>query len=157
MRRSWVRIPSRPPKKTGPARRHGLHNVPDTWVTPFGVDFERCQPPLKLPSRTKVWRAALPLCPGVRLRCCIIAQAPAFLSASRRSSFRWFAGLHGFFLVLEVMPPQKIRSTSSVLRNFLAMTQGHPFLVSFALWGRMGSRAVLTLSSPNRSIPNHNP
>ena len=91
----------------GPARRHGLHNVPDTWVTPFQVGLDRF-------------------------------------------SLR-------FVLVLEVMPPDKIRSTSSVLRNFSAMIQGRPSLVSFELWGRMGSRAVRTLESPDRSIPDHNP
>src|SRR6266705_6656922 len=36
-RRSWVRIPSAPPLLAGPAWRHGLHNVPKTWVTLLGL------------------------------------------------------------------------------------------------------------------------
>src|SRR5208337_4900952 len=51
-RRSWVRIPSAPPRFLGPTRRHGLQNVPATWVTLLGRT--RCQ-------------AAPPFVPAVQL------------------------------------------------------------------------------------------
>src|SRR5438477_10799671 len=45
-RRSWVRIPSAPPFEEGPARKHGLHNVPKTWVTLLGrTDFRVVRAP----------------------------------------------------------------------------------------------------------------
>jgi hypothetical protein len=40
-------------------------------------------------------------------------------------------GLHRFPEVLEVMPPQKNRSASSVSRNFLARKEERPFVVPF--------------------------
>jgi hypothetical protein len=40
-------------------------------------------------------------------------------------------GLYRFPQVLEVMPPQKNRAASSVLRNFLARKQERPFVVLF--------------------------
>ena len=118
--------PLAPTNPFGTVRRHGLHNVPDTWVTPFGVASAQ------LPSRTKVRRAALLL--SVLCRIARIFPVP-----------------------LEVMPPRKIRSTSSVLRNFLAMIQGRPFLVSFELGGRTDFRAVPAPESPDQSIPDHTP
>src|SRR5438552_11432313 len=47
---SWVRIPPAPPGLSrsgpGPARRHGLHNVPKTWVTLLGrTDFRVVRAP----------------------------------------------------------------------------------------------------------------
>jgi hypothetical protein len=39
--------------------------------------------------------------------------------------------LHRFPQVLQVMPPQKNRSASSVLRDFLARREERPFVVPF--------------------------
>ena len=39
--------------------------------------------------------------------------------------------LHRFPQVLRVMPPQKNRAASSVLRNFLARKEERPFVVPF--------------------------
>jgi len=158
-RRSVVRIHSPRPILLGPARRHRLQNVPETWVTegrPLGVRFLLLSPPLGLPSRFKVC-CALRLCLAPRLRLHLIAPAPALQWASGHSSFRWCAGLHGFSLIREVMPPQKNRSTSSLSRNFSAIIQRCLFLVSFEPLGRMGSRAVQAPESLDRSTPDHNP
>src|SRR5260370_40974951 len=44
--RSVVQVHPGPPFKSGPARRHGLHNVPKTWVTLLGrTDFRVVRAP----------------------------------------------------------------------------------------------------------------
>ena len=72
---------SNPLAPTNPfgVRRHGLHNVPDTWVTPFGVASAQ------LPSRTKVRRAALLL--SVLCRIARIFPVPGGHAASKNSFY----------------------------------------------------------------------
>jgi len=70
-----VQIHSPRPLLSGPARRHGLHNVPETWVTPR----------IALPSRIKVCCVALLL----SLVCQIerIFPGPVDHSASKESLY----------------------------------------------------------------------
>jgi hypothetical protein len=55
------------------------------------------------------------------------------------SGFRF----HQLSQVLEVMPPQKNRSASSVWRKFLAMTQERPFEVTFESFSFRSERSAL--------------
>jgi hypothetical protein len=69
-----VQIHSPRPLLSGPARRHGLHNVPETWVTPR----------IALPSRIKVCCVALLL-----WLVCQIAPDPVDHSASKESLYEF--------------------------------------------------------------------
>src|SRR6516162_7628919 len=101
-------------------------------VRPFGVDFDRrslrsdCRQGSK-PAARRSARTSL------RVLDCVLASATVLSSGSWRSPFFDCARFrfYEFSLVLEVMPPQKNRSASLVARNFWAMREGRPFVVSF--------------------------
>src|SRR5215469_2219071 len=101
-------------------------------VRPFGVDFERgsLRSDCRQGSRPAARRSART---SLRVLDCVLASATVLSSGSWRSpffdctQFRFYE----FSVVLEVMPPQKHRSASLVVRNVWAMREERPFVVTF--------------------------
>src|SRR6266576_1380775 len=97
---------------------------------PFGVDFDRrslrsdCRQGSK-PAARRSARASLCVLD------CLLAPASALPWRSRRSPILGCARFDEISMVLEVMPPQKNHSASPVARNFWAMIEGRPFVVTF--------------------------
>jgi hypothetical protein len=116
------------PNKPAPRHRSTRRNIK---VRPFGVDFDRrslrsdCRQGSK-PAARRSARTSL------RVLDCVLASATVLSSGSWRSPFfdcRW--PFYEFSVVLEVMAPQKNRSASLLARNFWAMREGRPVIVSF--------------------------
>ena len=130
IRKLWPK--SRPNRKLGvlaaklPVSRRNIK------VRPFGVDFDRrslrsdCRQGSK-PAARRSARTSL------RVLDCVLASATVLSSGRWRCPFFDCARFrfYEFSVVLEVMPPQKNRSASLVTRNFWAMREGRPFVVSF--------------------------
>src|SRR5207302_8855069 len=70
---------------------------------------------------------------SLRVLDCVLAPAAVLSTGSWRSPFLSFAQFrcYEFSLVLEVMPPQKSRSVSPLLLNFLARIKERPCGVKF--------------------------
>ena len=114
----------------------GNPNLPITRrnikVRPFGVDFDRrslrsdCRQASK-PAARRSARTSL------RVLGCVRASATVLSSGGWRCPFFDCARFrfYEFSVVLEVMPPQTNRSASLVARNFWALREGRPFVVSF--------------------------
>src|SRR5262249_35671841 len=96
---------------------------------PFGVGVDACslRSQRRQGSRPAARRSART---SLRVLDCVLASATVFSPGSWRSPF--FDGarfrFYEFFVVLEVMPPQKNRSASLVARR--AMKEGRLFVVS---------------------------
>src|SRR5215467_13590395 len=101
-------------------------------MRPFGVDFDRrsLRSDCRQGSKSAARRSART---SLRVLDCVLASATVLSSGSWRSPFLDCARFrfYKFSVVLEVMPPQKNRSVILVGRNFWAMREGRPFVVTF--------------------------